>query len=105
MRYGDIDDESTWKVYRENLEFVWEDVELLMKNVDDRVVVSVDHGNCFDEWETYGHSTGLPWSQLRRVPWGQYQCTDQETYVPDVCTTENKPDTSVEDRLESLGYV
>ncbi len=105
MRYGDIDDESTWKAYRENLEFVWEDVELLMENVDGSVVISADHGNCFGEWGTYGHPTGLPWPQLRRVPWDRYQCTDRETYVPDIRTTENKPDASVEDRLESLGYV
>jgi hypothetical protein len=105
MRYGDIGDESTWQAYRENLEFVWEDVELLMENVDGTVTISADHGNCFGEWGTYGHPTGLPWPQLRRVPWDTYQCSDQETYVPDIRATEEKPDASVEDRLESLGYV
>jgi hypothetical protein len=107
MRYGDIDDESTWQAFRDNLQFVWEDVELLMRNVDGTVAITADHGNCLGEWGTYGHPTGLPWPQLRRVPWDVYECDDEMTYdlEPKRLSDDNGSDASVEDRLESLGYV
>ena len=55
MRYRDIDDESTWQAFRDNLEFVWEDAGFLMKNMDRTVAITADHGNCFGMWATYGH--------------------------------------------------
>jgi hypothetical protein len=105
MRYEDLDSELAWQAYRDNLNFVWEDVKLLMENVNGTVTITADHGNCFGELATYGHPAGLPWPQLRQVPWDTYICVDKMTHIPEPVTDDNTPEASVEDRLESLGYV
>lgn len=76
-----------------------------MENVEGTVAVTADHGNCFGEWTTYGHPTGLLWPELRQVPWDTYKCTDEMTHIPDIDTNNRDSEVSVEDRLESLGYV
>lgn len=105
MRSGAIDTETAWGAYRDNLEFVWSDVELLMENVDGKVGVTADHGNCFGKWGAYGHPSGLVSPELRRVPWDSYDCSDEMTHQPEETNKEDTADDTVEERLESLGYV
>lgn len=105
MRSGAIDAETAWEAYRDNLEFVWSDVELLMENVDGKVGVTADHGNGFGKWGAYGHPSGLVFPELRRVPWDSYDCSDERTHQPEETAKEDTADDTVEERLESLGYV
>lgn len=105
MRSGEIDTETAWEAYQDNLEFIWSDIELLMENVDGNVVATADHGNCFGEWGAYGHPSGLISPSLRRVPWDLYECVDEITHQPEEVSKEDTADETVEERLESLGYV
>lgn len=105
MRSGAIDAETAWEAYRDNLEFIWSDVELLMKNVDGTVGVTADHGNGFGKWGVYGHPSKLVFPKLRRVPWDSYYCSDEMTHQPEEASKEDTADDTVEERLESLGYV
>jgi hypothetical protein len=105
MRSGEIDTETAWEAYRDNLEFVWSDVELLMENVDGTVVITSDHGNSFGKWGAYGHPSGLVSPELRRVPWDHYECSDKMTYQPEERSKEDTAEDTIEERLESLGYL
>lgn len=102
-----IDYESVWDSYQANLEYVMEEVELLLRNLDaDKAVVSSDHGNAFDEWNLYGHPRYYPINILREVPWIEVSGTDNGEYNPDFrqqVIGENSQD--VTSRLEHLGYV
>jgi hypothetical protein len=105
MRSGAIDVETAWEAYRDNLKFVWSDVELLMENINGKAVITADHGNCFGKWGAYGHPSGLMSPALRRVPWDSYYCSDEKTHQPVEINKKDTADDTVEERLESLGYV
>lgn len=106
-RDGDLSREQLWDGYRKNLNYVLEDVELLLENVDaDDVVISSDHANCLGEFGVYGHPKHVPVPSLKRVPWIETSGVDEETHRPghpaggfaDVTEQE------VEERLTALGY-
>ncbi|WP_232702901.1 hypothetical protein [Halobacterium wangiae] len=111
LRFGHRDVDDVWESYRRNLEAVLEDVELLLSNVDaERVVVTADHGNAFGEHYIFGHPGGVGIPALREVPWSVTAATDEGTHDPAAdaepteTTDEEVTDSTVEDRLESLGY-
>lgn len=105
LRRGDISVEDAWQAYRDNLEYVFEDVKIVMNNVDGTVAVSADHGNAFGEWGTYGHPAGLQIPSLRRVPWDSYTCTDKNTYTPEQLEKGEATPQEVKKRLGDLGYL
>ncbi|KZN24113.1 hypothetical protein A4G99_06585 [Haladaptatus sp. R4] len=105
MRLGSISDKDAWRAYRDNLEYVFEEVELLMENVTGTVAITADHGNAFGEWGAYGHPAGYPIPQLRRVPWDVYDCTDERTFTTTEPEKYEATATEVEDRLYDLGYM
>jgi hypothetical protein len=104
---GNVKSAQVWEDYRATLDYVLEEVELLLDNIDaERVVISSDHGNAIGEWGLYGHPPHLPFECLRTVPWVRTTATDSNTYTP---TTERKQpatgnETRVADRLDALGY-
>lgn len=91
------------EAYWNNLRFVWEEVKLVLENVDGTVLVTADHGNAMGEWGIWGHNAGIQHPRVRRVPWDIHDCTDQETYVPDLEAGTN--DLDRQEQLESLGYL
>lgn len=122
--YGDADDFGTgfgnlwyqagdtisvdriWEAYRDNLEYVLEDVAILLENLDaDHVVLSADHGNAVGEFDVYGHPWDVVLPEIRRVPWIETSATDTEQYVPDVEPATEATDSDIEDRLADLGYM
>jgi hypothetical protein len=102
-----VEPAQVWEDYRATLDYVLEEVELLLENIDaERVVISSDHGNAIGEWGIYGHPPHLPFECLRTVPWVRTTATDSNTHTP---TTERKQpatgnETQVADRLNALGY-
>ena len=108
---GDIDKESVWESYQENLRYVLNDVEILLQNIDaENVIITADHGNAFGEWGLYGHPPRTPISPLREVPWVRVSAQDSGNYEPSTEKGENQLDettveTTVESRLEDLGYL
>jgi len=93
--------------YRENLELVLDDIELLLDNVDaENAVISSDHGNATGEWGQWGHSDNLPLKGIKQVPWIETTATDTGEHDPE---WEPQRETAIADntkeKLEQLGYI
>lgn len=102
LRRGELDRDTVWEAYRANLEYVLDDVALLLENVDaGRVAISADHGNAVGERGIYGHPR-VPLSVLREVPWYTTSASDERTYEPDLESTVDE--TGIEEKLSALGY-
>jgi hypothetical protein len=100
---GKVERETVIEAYRDNLRAVLNDVEVLIENVDaETVVISADHGNAIGERGYYGHGDfRVP--EVRQVPWVEVSASDSGEYTPE--TRKTADEYSVEDRLESLGYM
>ncbi|ELZ37187.1 hypothetical protein [Halorubrum distributum] len=107
LRSGNIEKEAVWDSYLENLRYVLDDIELLLKNMNaERVVISADHGNALGEWGQYGHPANMPIGVLRDVPWVETTSQDEENYLPSYeRKADSIDDTEVKSRLEDLGYM
>lgn len=102
---GMVDCETAWEAYAENLRMVLESIEPLLE-FPGRTVVTSDHGNMIGErlWpipiRLYGHTPHIHHPALRRIPWAVINNQKEES--------EGEKDVeglSVEEKLESLGYV
>ncbi|WP_254531068.1 hydrolase [Natrinema gelatinilyticum] len=103
LRDGEIDPQAAWDAYRENLQYVLDDVELLLANVDaDRAIITADHGNAFGEWGMWGHGD-IPLSAVRDVPWCVTTATDTGEHDPDI--VPERDEVAVSDKLRDLGYL
>lgn len=104
LERGELTYDEVWHAYRENCRHVLESVELLLDNYDaEDVVITADHANAFGERGIYRHPEDVKTAAVRNVPWVHTSATDRETYEPESYDTSSI-DTSVEDRLEKLGY-
>jgi len=105
VRSGEYDLDTVWQAYRANLELVLEDVSLLLQNLDaETVIITADHGNAVGEWSVYGHPVGFLHPAVKRVPWVKTSADDTWEYQPDIDSNKSV-DSSVEDRLQELGYL
>lgn len=103
LRSGELDRETVWSSYRENLEYVLDDVELLLDNLDaGRVAISADHANAAGEFGVYGHPK-VPLRVLREVPWYETTATDAGEYEPELEPDDERGD--INDKLSALGYL
>jgi len=107
LRFGEFDREEVWTAYRDNLRWVLDDVELLLRSVDaSRAIITSDHGNTLGEWGIYGHPEYMPLDVLKRVPWVETSAKNDGSYTPTYSTESVvTDDADVEDRLKDLGYV
>lgn len=104
IRTGDANREAVWEAYRENLRVVLDDIKTLCENVDaSRTVLTADHGNAVGEWFIYGHPNGFPHPSVKRVPWVETIASDDGTLEPSQ-DEQHETTSSVEERLEHLGY-
>lgn len=107
LRAGDVTEERIWEAYRKNLEYVLDDVELLLNNVDaETAIITSDHGNALGEFGIYGHPLYVPVPELKRIPWSVTTATDNGEYRPKLeRPTEDKDiESEVNERLHDLGY-
>ncbi|GAA0267229.1 alkaline phosphatase family protein [Halobacterium noricense] len=107
LRFGHRSEADAWKSYRQNLEYVLDDLALLFENLDaERVVVTADHGNAFGEHHVYGHPGGVDLPVLREVPWWETTTTDTYSHDPDAAGRDDTGEGGdvIEERLEDLGY-
>ncbi len=103
LRHGDVTKETVWDAYRANLQYVLEDVELLLANLEaEQVAITADHGNSFGKFGVYGHPQGIPLQCLRNVPWIVMSASDSAEYEPQI--EEELTDQSMSDKLSALGY-
>lgn len=103
LRSGELDRYTVWSSYRANLEYVLDDVELLLDNLGaDRVVISADHANAAGEFGVYGHPK-VPLRVLRDVPWYETTATDSAGYEPELKPNDERGD--INEKLSALGYL
>ncbi|PSP70382.1 hypothetical protein BRC80_09010 [Halobacteriales archaeon QH_9_66_26] len=104
LRFGQRTESEVWESYRANLEYVLDEVGLLLDHVDaERVVVTADHGNAVGEAGLYGHAEGVALPCLREVPWCKTTATDRQVHEPAQYDATATTGTTAA-RLESLGY-
>lgn len=105
VRDGEIAPEVGRTVYRENLDAVLDDIDLLQDNIDaEKMIITADHGNYLGERGRWGHPEGHMHRAVRQVPWWESSATDRNTYTPtEYDTTADEADR--EQRLEALGYL
>lgn len=103
---GELSFDRVWAAYRDNLNQVLSEVDLLLDNVDAPVaVLTADHGNGFGEAGIYGHPRLRVHRALRAVPWVWTTAADNQTHRPDVVEgNEATSDRDVNERLRDLGY-
>lgn len=108
LRDGELDREPFWAAYRDNLEWVLDDVARLLENCDATVALTSDHGNAAGEFGVWSHPPGVHLPALREVPWVTVRGEDRGTSTPDLpaaaleATTDQA--SAVEERLADLGY-
>jgi len=115
IRDGDLDPETVWEAYRDNLRAVLPAVTELVNSVNGKCVVTSDHGNAFGEQlgpfptTVFGHGPRLRIPALYEVPWYEVESEErreiQSGSVASSSPDEDLSDEVVEDRLESLGYL
>ena len=104
LRKDKIDRDEYWGAYRDNLRVALDDVEVLLSNLDaEKVVITADHGDALGEWGVYDHPVGCLHPVVRQVPW--VETTAQDTGEHEPRDVREGDETTVEDRLRSLGYV
>jgi hypothetical protein len=109
---GDVDTETVWNAYRENLEVVLPAVDRLADALPGKTVASSDHGNAFGEWGVFGHG-GPPVPALVDVPWFVFPVAERKEIVSgsaDVDAAAVASDAAgdggvIQGRLERLGYL
>lgn len=97
--------DEIFNLYLDNLRYVLDSVELLLDNIDgERVLITSDHGELFGEFGISNHIAGIPHPNLKKVPLVETSATDKRNYTPEI-TNKSQENSSVEDRLENLGYL
>lgn len=69
LSQGRVDVARAKEAYEENLKFVLNEAEELVKELEGKVVITSDHGNLFGEHFMYGHPCGVRFKELIEVPW------------------------------------
>lgn len=108
LRDGELARGPFWAAYRDNLEWVLDDVARLLENCDGSVVLTSDHGNAAGEFGVWSHPPGVHLPALRAVPWVTIEGEDHRTAEPAVPAAALAADAAAgaaaEARLVDLGY-
>jgi len=105
LRCGEIEKETVWEAYIENLQIVLDEVSDLLTNITaETAVITADHGELFGEWGLYEHPFHMPVPELRSVPWVSTTAVDTGTLEPSLSPQQAEIDDDVDRRLRDLGY-
>jgi len=113
LRTGDLDKETVWKAYKDNLKFVLESVCPFVKRIDGKTIITSDHGNAFGEraspfpTRVYGHGGRLRIPALVNVPWFVPAYDTRREIRQNTMnnqTDQTTVDINIEARLKALGY-
>lgn len=104
LERGKYTREKVWNAYRANLEYILDELKLLLDNLDyENVIITSDHGNALGEFGFYGHPESIHLNCLREVPWSRVSSNDKLEYKPD--HTDSIVGKEVPTALKDLGYV
>lgn len=107
---GEIDRETVWELYRENLDAVFEEAYDLAENLPGRVAITSDHGNLMGERtyplpiRLYGHPEGVRHPGLVEVPWAVLTAEERPDIHEGDVAEQGSVDEPVTEHLEALGY-
>jgi len=99
------------EAYRENHSIVISVIEGLIKDLNERIAVTADHGNLIGErgplipMRMYGHPPDLHMGKLIEVPWVQFSGERIRAIPEPPKNTPEMKEETVESRLKSLGYI
>lgn len=106
---GEVTHEDVWDEYGDNLEYGWTHAHQLANKVDGKTVITSDHGELFGEFlfpfpiRGYAHPLGLRDPDVTTVPWIEFD-GDRRRITDDGTSSERVDDSTVNERLRSLGY-
>ncbi|AHB67480.2 putative membrane-associated metal-dependent hydrolase [Haloarcula hispanica N601] len=101
---NDVSKDEVWEAYKQNLNYVLDEVKQLLSNFDARTaIISADHGNAMGERSFYGHHD-YPVPEIWEVPWVETTAIDNCTREPSDYETDSQIEPDIEDRLADLGY-
>ncbi|NHN46224.1 LTA synthase family protein [Halostella sp. JP-L12] len=106
-RNGDIDRDRLLELYDSNLKRALENVCHLIENTNfDSVAIMGDHGEALGEYGIYGHPE-RPHPYTREVPWAVIDSVKEAPELDYDRTDSEASDVepTVQDRLETLGYI
>ncbi len=66
---GVISLEFAKRAYRDNLRLVLNEVKKLVENLEGKIVITADHGECFGEKFIFEHPAGIYIKELVEIPW------------------------------------
>lgn len=96
--------ETVWNGYQENLRLVLNELYRLFRNIDAvNTVVTADHGNSLGSYGFYGHGD-VPIRVVRDIPWNTVKAEDKHQCEPNVELSGKYDSSSLNERLEHLGY-
>lgn len=102
---GELNRETLWEAYLDNLRYVLDEVDTLLNNVDaENTVITADHGEALWENGIFGHNLTNPMPEVKHVPWAETQAIDTNSYEPKKRHRTELTDEEVEQRLADLGY-
>jgi hypothetical protein len=104
LEVGEIDKETVWRAYRENLELAIPAIERLMKDLSGKTVITSDHGNSFGQAGIYGHPRKCYLPCLVEVPWLEIESESRREIVSESPQKRTEPDDDIAARLRDLGY-
>jgi hypothetical protein len=109
IKSGEISDAQLKQAYDDNLRRVLAEVALFIDQVEDkynRIAIMGDHGEALGEYGLYTHSITHP--HVRMIPWAEINGVVEDA-IPNRSVSaefdEQKDDSSVEERLQDLGYL
>lgn len=104
---GDVSRERMWELYRAELRFILDYVEILLENVDaETAIITADHGEALGEMGIWGHPFGWPFPPVKTVPWATTTATDEGTYEPTYDPVERRESNREhEEFLRDMGYL
>jgi hypothetical protein len=106
-----IDRSQLWDAYADNLRRALPYVTELVEALRGKTVVTSDHGNMFGERASpipireWGHPEGIWTDELIKVPWLEVPHSERKEIIQEATKTNSEEKSSVQERLESLGYV
>lgn len=111
LKKGELEKQAVWNAYRQNLEFVLDQVKELIEHLDGKTVITSDHGNMFGKplqpvpKEIYAHPADVFTDELVKVPWFSVPFNCRRRIISgSPRDQEEVKESSVKDQLEALGY-
>ncbi|GAA0676482.1 hypothetical protein ACFQDG_01545 [Natronoarchaeum mannanilyticum] len=103
---GDVSLRELEGAFISNLEYVLEEVEILLENVDaPSAVVTSDHGQALGEQFLWSHRRGVKHPSMRHVPWVECSATDTRSLEPKVYRQATYEKEQRQEQLKQLGYL